>query len=112
MKTINQYGESIRENLDNPVALARIHNDMTTDVGELATILKPLLLKRSQEWINIKMSNGDKPLSDKFTDMKFNTTPNGELIMELEFKIKMMEKMMQSISKTLRIAELEARNQI
>lgn len=111
MKNLTQYSQELKANIDNPHVLADLHVECAADYVWLAAQLKPLKEQKSREWIKIKLS-GDKPLSDRLTDMKWRSTEVGAKEYAIELKMKCLKEIMQAIKSSNFISSIESKNQI
>jgi len=111
MKTLIEYSKLIKDNLENPHNLSKIHLEISADYGYLSSILIPLKEKKPQVWINIKFSDGENKVSDKLADMKYLITDDGKLENGVEIKMKALEKMMASIKNNMYVLNQESKNQ-
>ncbi len=72
-------------------------------------MLKRIQLLKPEKWLAIQ-SSGPKPLSDKKTEMTWESTPDGQKEIALEWELKRIEKMVSSINKRLYVDNMAAKN--
>lgn len=114
MKTLEEFANLIHENMESPGVLSYLQVEMSADYAYLAAILRPIKEDKGTEWIAIKMGSieGQKPHSDKMTEMLWRQTEKGRQEYGIEMKMKALEKMMTAIKSNTYIANAEARNQM
>lgn len=108
--TIDQITEELKTEDLSPPDLAKLYTQLSGWYSFYAQKLKRIQLDKPARWLSIQGS-GEKPLSDKKTEMTWNTTPEGRAEMALEWELKRIEKMCSAINKRLYVENIAARNQ-
>jgi hypothetical protein len=96
---------------ENPHDLSKLYIEIAADYGFFSSLLIGIKEKKTQEWVDIKKSGGEKLLSDKYTDMMYKLTDNGKYEQLIEIKMKSMEKMMSALKNYQYTLNQESRNQ-
>lgn len=105
---INRCEKSVTQYKDNPVILAELNIKLASLASYYLGQLESITMNKSQEWINIKYSEPDK-LSDKLTEMKWQTTDQGKLEIHTTITLKRIDKLQSAISKLLYELDRERR---
>ena len=109
MKTLQEYSLLIEKNKAVPGALAELAETLSADYMMCSDLIIKLKLIKPEAWITIKRS-GDKPLSDKLTDMEWQRTEEGTEEMKLKYRMKALEKAMSTIKQHIYVLNTEAYN--
>ena len=102
MEKVDSIGElsvKVKDAVDNPKELAKLCVYVGALQSHYTQQIKPLKLQKSAQWLTIKrtpLSTGKEP-SDRVTEMEWRTTPAGMKEGELEFDLKSLDKILDSI---------------
>lgn len=111
MKTLEQYSKLIKDNIQNPVILAELGEEISADYAYYCDQIKDIKLKKPKIWTDIKrLKDGkerEKYLSDKLTEECWRTLPEGQKEIELKYKLKGLEKMASAVKSHLIILNRE-----
>ena len=108
--TIDQITDDLKNENLSPPDLAKTYTQLSGWYSFYAQLLKRIQLEKPAQWLAIQAA-GEKPLSDKKTEMTWNATDEGRKEMALEWELKRIEKMMSAINKRLYVDNVAARNQ-
>ena len=72
--------------------------------------MKSIKSMKSAVWLDIKTSDGDKYLSDRFTEMKWRTTPEGMLEQEYKYMLDGIANLQDSIKQAAYLNHQEIKN--
>jgi hypothetical protein len=117
---IKEIENALRNEDESPPDLAKYETILAGYYSYYAQMLKRIQLDKPAKWLNIQayepQPEGDplpreKHLSDKKTEMTWQTTKEGKAEMALEWELKRIEKMMSAINKRLYVDNLAAKNQ-
>jgi hypothetical protein len=90
------------------IQLSALYGMMSDEVASLEK-------KKAVMWIELKLKNEDgvdrpKPLSDKVTDIMYDSTKEGQRRIDLKYRLKSVEKMVSALAGHLRRLTEEAKN--
>lgn len=115
---IKQIEEALKNEDASPTDLAQFSTILAGYYSYYGQMLKQIQLKKPEVWLHIQHHEGesklklrDKFLSDKKTEMIWNTTEDGQAEIALEWELKRIEKMMSAINKRLYVDSIAAKNQ-
>jgi hypothetical protein len=111
---IKDIEDALRNEDESPPELAKYETILAGYFSYYGQMLKRIEIDKPNIWLSIQeepTKNGDKPLSDKKTDMKWAATQNGKKEIALEWELKRIEKMMSAINKRLYVDNVAAKNQ-
>lgn len=112
MRTISEVAKDVYQNTSNPPKLSKLYMELGAMYGYYAEQIKPIKVNKSEAWVRIKKSGVDgKLLSDRYTDKLWSTTPQGKQEMDLIWKMKGLDKLMDAIKQATYINQQEGRNQ-
>jgi len=97
VRELTKIAAEVYDNRDNPGVLADLFMELGAQYSYYSEQLRPIKVAKPTEWINIKNSNGDKLLSDKYTEMKWRTTPDGQTEQDIKYKLQGIDKLCDSI---------------
>jgi hypothetical protein len=93
-----------------PPDLAKFATILAGYYSYYGQMLKRIQLVKPDKWLAIQLS-GPKPLSDKKTEMTWQSTANGQKEIALQWELKRIEKMVSAINKRLYVDNFAAKNQ-
>jgi len=110
LRTVDQITEEITNEDAAPARLAELGTVLAGYYSHFAQMLKRIELKKPEAWLAIQVSGGEKPFSDKKTEMHWHATVDGQKEIALEWELKRIEKMISSINKRLYVDTVDAKN--
>lgn len=117
---IKQIEDELKNEDASPPDLAKFGTILAGYYSYYGQMLKKIQLNKPTAWLNIQefeVNDGEriisrqKHLSDKKTEMIWNTTEDGQKEIALEWELKRIEKMVSSINKRLYVDSVAAKNQ-
>lgn len=114
MKTLKQYSQAIKSNLQIPAKLAELLEEAAADYAFYAEEMENVQLKKPLVWTKIKKEKDgferEKYLSDALTEQCWRMTEWGQKELALKYKLKGLEKIISSIKTALYVKDQEAHN--
>lgn len=112
-KTLNDLADGI-EYLT-PAQTDLYRTQLAALYGLLSEELAKIERYKPFEWMDIKLKDEDgnkrkKALPIKETDVRYDTTPNGQRRIEIKYRLKAIEKMISALASHLRRMSEEAKN--
>ena len=110
MRTLTQLSGAVYKNMNNPRELGKLYMELGAMYAYYSELMKEVKMGKSQEWINLKYSEGEKLLSDRLTEMKWRTTPPGIKEQEYKYLLDGIEKLSDSIKQAAYLNHQEIKN--
>jgi hypothetical protein len=120
---IKQIEDALKNEDASPPDLAKFGTILAGYYSYYGQMLKKIHLKKPEVWLRLQdfitdldtdgnqyLSKREKPLSDKKTERTWEATEVGQKEIALEWELKRIEKMMQSINKRLYVDNVAAKN--
>lgn len=111
MRTLTALSGSVYRNMSNPRELGRLYMELGGMYAYYSDKMKAIKAMKSAVWLNIKTSNGEKYLSDRMTEMKWRTTPEGMMEQEYKYELDGIDKLSDSIKQAAYLNHQEIKNQ-
>ena len=111
MRTLTSISTDVYKNRSNPRKLGNIYMELGAIYGYYSEKIKGIKIIKPAIWIGIKTSDGDKYLSDKFTEMKWRATQEGMAEQEYKYQLDGVDKLMDSIKQAAYLNHQEIKNQ-
>jgi hypothetical protein len=119
---IRDIEEALKNEDASPPDLAKFGTILAGYYSYYGQMLKKIQLVKPNAWLTIQdweqspeyedgKKKREKSLSDKKTERIWESTPNGQKEIALEWELKRIEKMVSSINKRLYVDSVAARNQ-
>lgn len=112
MKTLSQYSEEVKKNIHSPGYLAELAEEMSADYAFYSEEMMKIQLIKPLIWTKIKKEKDnverEKYLSDNLTEQCWRLQYEGKKEIELKYKMKGLEKMINSIKTATYIKNQEA----
>lgn len=109
LRTVDQITDEITNENIAPARLAELGTILSGYYSHYGQMLKRIELVKPEAWLQIQANAGEKPYSDKKTEMHWRTTDSGQKEVALEWELKRIEKMVSSINKRLYVDSVDAR---
>ena len=110
MRTLTQMSTQVYKNQSNPRELGNLYMELGAMYAFYSEKIKGIKVIKPAIWIGIKTSDGDKYLSDKFTEMKWRSTQEGMTEQNYKYELDGINKLMDSIKQAAYLNHQEIKN--
>lgn len=111
MKELTQYHKDVKLALNDPVRLAEIGIEASSEYMYYSEIMFNIQLDKSKYMVE-KKYEGEKPISDAHLEKLWQQTEQGIKELKLKYYMKALEKVMAMIKNNNYIQNVEANNQL